>query len=77
MVTTYLPRLLAQHVHVAGTIFSSWESKQVFPHVLRHCAAMEPPQAGVVCSVIPLWLSREANAVFVASLHIISIWIGL
>ncbi|MBV8397984.1 MAG: site-specific integrase [Acetobacteraceae bacterium] len=52
--------LLAKHVAVAGERCPSLKAKRVTPHVLRHSAAMELLQAGVVRSVIALWLGHES-----------------
>jgi integrase/recombinase XerD len=47
-------------VRTARETCRSLASKRVSPHVLRHSAAMELPQAGVDCSVIALWLGHES-----------------
>jgi len=59
----------AKYVAKAHQHCISLRSKQVSPHVLRHSAAMELLQTGVDCSVIALWLGREAMETTLTYLH--------
>lgn len=48
---------------------TSLQHKRISPHVLRHSAAMELLRAGVVCSVIGLWLGHESMETTQIHLH--------
>lgn len=52
--------LLAKHVDRARQICPSLRAKRVFPHLLRHTAAMNLLQAGVDTAVIAMWLGHES-----------------
>ncbi|KUM25211.1 integrase [Mesorhizobium loti] len=52
--------LLAKHVETARQHCTSLRSKRVFPHLLRHTAAMNLLQAGVDTTVIAMWLGHES-----------------
>ena len=52
--------LLAKHVDGARQNCPSLRSKRVFPHLLRHTAAMNLLQAGVDTTVIAMWLGHES-----------------
>lgn len=52
--------LLAKHVDRAGQSCPSLRAKRVFPHLLRHTAAMNLLQAGVDTTVIAMWLGHES-----------------
>ncbi|WP_447780057.1 tyrosine-type recombinase/integrase [Variovorax boronicumulans] len=61
--------LLAKHVGVASRTCPSLATKRVSPHVLRHSAATERLQAGVVSSVIALWRGHESIETTLTYLH--------
>lgn len=52
--------LLAKHVDQARQSCPSLRNKRVFPHLLRHTAAMNLLQAGVDTTVIAMWLGHES-----------------
>ena len=52
--------LLAKHVDRARQTCASLCTKRVFPHLLRHTAAMNLLQAGVDTTVIAMWLGHES-----------------
>lgn len=52
--------LLAKHVETARQNCASLRTKRVFPHMLRHTAAMNLLQAGVDTTVIAMWLGHES-----------------
>lgn len=52
--------LLAKHVDRARQSCPSLRTKRVFPHLLRHTAAMNLLQAGVDTTVIAMWLGHES-----------------
>lgn len=52
--------LLAKHVETARKNCASLRTKRVFPHILRHTAAMNLLQAGVDTTVIAMWLGHES-----------------
>jgi site-specific recombinase XerD len=52
--------LLAKHVKRARQDCESLRTKRVFPHLLRHTAAMNLLQAGVDTTVIAMWLGHES-----------------
>lgn len=52
--------LLAKHVAGARQHCPSLRNKRVFPHLLRHTAAMNLLQAGVDTTVIAMWLGHES-----------------
>lgn len=52
--------LLAKHVESARRTCPSLRTKRVFPHLLRHTAAMNLLQTGVDTTVIAMWLGHES-----------------
>ncbi|WP_157270124.1 site-specific integrase [Azohydromonas aeria] len=52
--------LLAKHANKARQNCPSLGTKRIFPHLLRHTAAMNLLQAGVDTSVIAMWLGHES-----------------
>jgi len=52
--------LLAKHAERARQNCASLRAKRVFPHLLRHTAAMNLLQAGVDTTVIAMWLGHES-----------------
>jgi site-specific recombinase XerD len=52
--------LLAKHVDQARQRCPALHTKRVFPHLLRHTAAMNLLQAGVDTTVIAMWLGHES-----------------
>lgn len=52
--------LLAKHVDKARQSCPSLRAKRVFPHLLRHTAAINLLQAGVDTTVIAMWLGHES-----------------
>lgn len=53
-------RIIHKHVELASVTCSTFKSKRVTPHVLRHSAAMQLLQNGVDRTVIALWLGHES-----------------
>lgn len=52
--------LLAKHAETARENCPSLRHKRVFPHLLRHTAAMNLLHAGVDTTVIAMWLGHES-----------------
>ncbi len=49
-----------KYARIASSHCMSLQHKRVFPHLLRHTAAMNLLQHGVDCTVIALWLGHES-----------------
>ena len=61
--------LMAKHVDRARQSCPSLSTKRVFPHLLRHTAAMNLLQAGVDTTVIAMWLGHEHTQTTQIYLH--------